>query len=81
MEGFQWGGGGEQWGDVQGIGSIIGRHKIDKQTGEVKNSIRNREAKELIFMAHGLELQGGMWEGGGVQEGEGIKGRKILGKL
>ena len=31
MEGFQWGGGEEQWeGKVQGIRSIIGRHKIDR---------------------------------------------------
>ena len=30
MEGFQWGGGGEEWGGkVQGIRSIIGSHKID----------------------------------------------------
>ena len=30
MEGFQWGGGGGEWeGKVQGIRSIIGRHKID----------------------------------------------------
>ena len=30
MEGFQWGAGGEEWGwKLQGIRSIIGRHKID----------------------------------------------------
>ena len=30
MEGFQWGGGGEEsGGKKQGIRSIIGRHKID----------------------------------------------------
>ena len=30
MEGFQWGGGGEECGrKVQGIRSIIGRHKVD----------------------------------------------------
>ena len=29
MEGIQWGGGREEWGKVQGIRSIIGRHKID----------------------------------------------------
>ena len=32
MEGFQWGGGGEECGrKVQGIRSIIGRHKIDEE--------------------------------------------------
>ena len=31
MEGYQWGGEGEEWGEkVQGIRSIIGRHKIDR---------------------------------------------------
>ena len=31
MEGYQQGGGGGEWGkQVQGIRSIIGRHKIDK---------------------------------------------------
>ena len=30
MESFQWGRGGEEWGrELQGIRSIIGRHKID----------------------------------------------------
>ena len=31
MEGYQWGGGGKRMGEkVQGIRSIIGRHKIDR---------------------------------------------------
>ena len=30
MEGYQWGGMGENGGKVQGIRSIIGRHKIDR---------------------------------------------------
>ena len=31
MEGYQWGGGGEEWGEmVQGLRSITGRHKIDR---------------------------------------------------
>ena len=31
MEGYQWGGGGEEWGKkVQGIKSIIGRYKIGR---------------------------------------------------
>ena len=40
---------------VQRIRSIIGRHKIDR---EVKNSIGNGEAKELICTTHGHELWG-----------------------
>ena len=44
---------------------MVGR----KQTGGGKNSIGNVEAKELICMTHGHELQGGMWEGGGGQDG------------
>ena len=31
MEGYQWGEGGGEWGEnVQGIRSIIGRHKLDR---------------------------------------------------
>ena len=40
-----------------------------KQTGGGKNSVGNVEAKEIISMTHGHELQGGMWEGGGGQDG------------
>ena len=43
-------------GKIQGIRSIIGRYKRD---GEVKNSMGNGEAKELICMTHGHELKGG----------------------
>ena len=32
--------------------------------GEVKNSIGNVEAKELICITHGHELRGRMWVGG-----------------
>ena len=39
----------------------IGRYKLDR--GNVKNSIGNREAKELIFMTHGHELREGLLEG------------------
>ena len=46
--------------EVQGRG-IIGRHKIDGE--EVKNSIGNRELKELICTTHGHELSGGLLEG------------------
>ena len=49
---------------VQGIRSINGRYKIDK--GEVKNSMRNVEAKELIYTTHGHELRWGNVGGKGV---------------
>ena len=44
---------------VQGIRSIIGRHKI----GEVKNNIGNGEAKDLVCPTYGHELSkgGGDW--------------------
>ena len=42
---------------------------IGGKQGEGKNSVGNVEAKELISMTHGHELQGGMWEGGGGQDG------------
>ena len=41
---------------------------IDGKQGEGKNSVGNVEAKELISMTHGHELQGGMWEGEGGQD-------------
>ena len=42
---------------------------IGGKQGEGKNSVGNVEAKELISMTHGHELQGVMWEGGGRQDG------------
>ena len=42
---------------------------MENRQGEGKNSIGNVEAKELISMTHGHELQGGMWEGGGGRDG------------
>ena len=39
----------------EGIRSINGRYKIDR--GEVKNSMGNEEAKELICINHGHELR------------------------
>ena len=53
---------------VQGIRSIKGRYKIDR---EVKNSRGNGEAKEFICMTYGHELRG-EWDGGW----KGRKGRK-----
>ena len=67
MEGYQWGGGkGRIAEKVQGIRSINDRYEIDR--GEVKNSMGNGEAKELICTTHGHELRWGvMLEVGGVQ--------------
>ena len=54
-----------------GKGTENKQHKwqVENRQGESKNSIGNVEAKELISMTHGHELQGGMWEGGGGQDG------------
>ena len=41
---------------LQGIRSINGRYK--NRQGEVKNSIGNGEAKDLICMTHGHEVSG-----------------------
>ena len=64
MEGYQRGGGGWRMGEkVHGISSINGRWTIDR--GEVRNSIGNVEAKELIYMTHGHELSQRNVGGGG----------------
>ena len=58
---------------VQGIRSINGRYKIDR---EVKDSIRNGEAEELICTTHGHELRGVMLVGGGIQGRGELRGGK-----
>ena len=47
MEGYQWGGGGEK---MRGKGTGHKKHKwqVENRQGEVKNSMGNGEAKELI---------------------------------
>ena len=66
MEGYQWGWGGGRIGEkVQGIRSI----NVSTKQAEVKNSIGNEEAKELICMTHGHELR--EWGGGGEVQGGG----------
>ena len=40
------------------------KQQVENRQGEGKNSMGNVEAKELICMTHGHELQGGMWEEG-----------------
>ena len=73
MRVFSWEGEGEEYGEmVQGIRSIICRYKI----GEIKNSMGNEEAKELICMTHGHELRWGNAGGRGCAGRRGRKGRK-----
>ena len=58
---YRWLSAGSGWREsgekVQGIGSIIARHKIDREG--VKNSVGNVEAEELICTTHGQELRWG----------------------
>ena len=59
-------------GERGGKGTDNKQHKlqVENRQGEGKNSVENVEAKELISVTHGHELQGwGMWEGGGGQDG------------
>ena len=68
-------------GKIQGIRSIVGRHKIDR--GKVKNSVGNGEAKELTSTTRGhepLRPWEECWRVGGCR-GEGDKGDKNLGQL
>ena len=49
-----------------------------KHTGDVRNSIGNREAKELICTTHGHELRvGGIAGGKGSTRWRGAKGEKL----
>ena len=52
-----------------GTGTGKKKHKwwVQNRQGEVKNSIGNGEAKELICMTHGHELRRGNAGGRGVQ--------------
>ena len=70
MEGYEQGRGRGRMGEkVHGIRSINGRYKIRQQ--EVKNSMGNGEAKELICMTHGHELRGEGMLVGGMFQGRG----------
>ena len=62
------------WEKIQGIRSISGRYKIDR--GEVKNSIGNGEAKELVCTTHGHELR---WRNAGGLRWAGWREEKKLG--
>ena len=67
IEGISRGGGGERGG--KGTENKQHKWQVENRQGEVKNSIGNVEAKELICMTHRHELKGGMWVGGVVQGG------------
>ena len=58
-------------GGERGEGTENKYHKwqVENRQGEGKNSVGNVEAKELISMTHGHELQEGMWEGWGGPDG------------
>ena len=74
MEGYQWGGGGERMGEkVQGI-SI--NWQVENRQGEVKISMENGEAKELICMTYRYELRCRIAAGREDAGWRGIKGRK-----
>ena len=45
--------------NVQELGSIIGRYKIDGGMLRIVWEMGNGEAKEPIYMTHGHELRGG----------------------
>ena len=56
--------------EEKGTGNKKHKWQVQNRQGEVKNSIGNVEAKELICMTNGHELRGaGMWvrgvQGGG----------------
>ena len=55
MEGYQWGVQGEK--ERKGTGNKKHKWQVQNRQGEVKNSIGNGEAKELICMTHGHELR------------------------
>ena len=73
MEGYQQGGGGGRI----GTGNKKHNWQVQNRQGEVKNSIGNVEAKELICTTHGHELNGvGDVGGRGAAGQREIKGRK-----
>ena len=75
---------GEWQGERGGKGRKNKQHKwqVDNRQGEVKNSIGNVEAKELINMTHGHELKGKNAGGrevvGRVELSEGGNGTTII---
>ena len=71
MESYQWGGGQCRKGTVNKKQNWQSQNRQE----EVKNSIGNGEAKELVCMTHGHELSGGILERRSYSA-EGDKGKK-----
>ena len=69
MGGYQWGKGWENEGKV--TGDKQHKWQVENRQGEVKNSIGNVEAKELMCMIHGHELRLQGIQVGGVVQGRG----------
>ena len=67
MEGYQQGRGGENGG--KGTGNKRHKWQVQNRQGEVKKSIENVEAKELIYTTQGHELRGSGRQVGGVMQG------------
>ena len=59
----------------KGTGNKKHTWQVQNRQEEVRNSMGNRKAKELICTAHGHELRGGML-GGGECRAEGNKGEE-----
>ena len=69
---------GSGWRENRGKGAGSKKHKwqVENRQGEVKNSIGNVAAKELICVTHGHELQLGDAGGRAIAGQRKIKGRK-----
>ena len=84
MTGYQQGSGRER----VGKGTENKQHKwqVENRQGEVKNSVGNGEAKEIICMTHGHKVSGdeGVRDAGrkgGRYQAKGDKGEKKMGQL
>ena len=65
---------GENWGE--GTGNKKHGWWVQNRQGEVKNSMGNGEAKDLIYMTHGHELRQRDARGRDSTQQRGLKGRK-----
>ena len=61
-------------GGKKGTGNKQHKWQVENRQGECQNSIGNVEAKEVIRMTHGHELQGGNVGGSGWAGWSGVKG-------
>ena len=61
----------------KGMGNKKHKWRAQNKQGEVKNSMGNVEAKELICTTHGHELRWGNDGGGGAQDGGEQRGEKV----